>query len=75
MLDFNVTKPPRSSRSLGKKRPILKLTDDDKIEGASTKIFLLVMVAIIRDHDLSRCLVNKESSCDIMYNETFEKLN
>lgn len=74
MLDFNITKPPRSSRSLGKKRPILKLTDD-KIKGASTEIFPLVMVAKIRDHDLSRCLVDKGRSCDIMYNETFEKLN
>lgn len=33
------------------------------------------MVATIRDHDLSRRLVDKGSSWDIMYNETFEKLN
>jgi len=34
MLAVNVAKPPRPSRSLRKKRPILKLTDDDKLEGA-----------------------------------------
>jgi len=57
-----------------KMRLIMGFTDDEKINGGSSEIFLLVVITRICSHDVARCLIDKGSSVDILYEDAFENL-
>lgn len=55
-------------------RPILKFQDNEKVSRIPNEYFPLVIIATIANFYMSRILINKESSWDIMYVELFEKI-
>ncbi|MCH98019.1 hypothetical protein A2U01_0019018, partial [Trifolium medium] len=60
-----------SSREGG--RPILGFNDDEYPGGTPNEIFPLIVIATMAHHDVSRILIDQGSSCDVMYQELFEK--
>lgn len=58
----------------GRNRPILGFSDEEKVNGGSNKIFLLVIIMEIHGHDITRCLIDEGGSVDILYQDAFEKL-
>lgn len=67
-------KPTSEQRHKHKKMPILSFIDDEKVNGRSNEIFLLVVMVGIQNHDVARCLVDEGSSVEIMYENSLEKL-
>jgi hypothetical protein len=55
-------------------RPPLGFTDHDLINGSPNEDLPLLLIANIADYDVSRILIDQGSSCDIMFNEIFSKL-
>ncbi|MCI34677.1 hypothetical protein A2U01_0055897, partial [Trifolium medium] len=50
------------------------ITDDEYPGGIPNEIFPLIVIAAMAHHDVSRILIDQGSSCDVMYQELFEKL-
>lgn len=53
---------------------MLDFCDSKKIEGILNDIFPLVISATIIHFDLSKILIDRDNSCDIMYSELFKKM-
>lgn len=56
------------------KRPIPRFRDSEKVSGIPNEGFPLIITATIANFDMSRILINGQSSCNIMYKELYEKL-
>ncbi|MCI19167.1 hypothetical protein A2U01_0040322, partial [Trifolium medium] len=54
-------------------RPVLGFNDDEYPGGTPNEIFSLIVIATMAHHDVSRILRDQGSSCDVMYQELFEK--
>ncbi|MCI90704.1 hypothetical protein A2U01_0111998, partial [Trifolium medium] len=53
---------------------MLGFNDTEYSGGTPKKIFPLIVIATMANHDVSRILIDQGSSCDVMYQELFEKL-
>lgn len=56
------------------KRPMLGLSDDEKVDWVSNEDLPLVIIFSMCGHDVARCLVDEGSSVDILYQDAFKKL-
>jgi hypothetical protein len=56
------------------RRPILCFDDQGLVEGSPNEKLPLLIRVIITNHEVSSILVDQGSSCDIMYEELFTKL-
>jgi hypothetical protein len=63
--------PPPKTTS---KRPMLGFTDDEMLNNKPNEMFPLIIMATLDNFDVSRILVDEGSSCDIMYQDLFEKM-
>lgn len=55
-------------------RPILEFKYSEKVSKIPNVISPLVIIETMENFKLSRTLIKKGSSCDVMYVELFEKL-
>lgn len=53
-------------------QPILEFQDSEKVRGILNKAFLLIIMTIITNCNVSEVLIDGRSFCDIMYSNIFE---
>ncbi|MCI06415.1 hypothetical protein A2U01_0027474, partial [Trifolium medium] len=63
-----------SSQRKHSDRPVLGFSDDEYVGGTPNEIFLVIIMATMVNHNVSKVLIDEGSSCDIMYEELFTKL-
>jgi hypothetical protein len=56
-----------------KERPAIGFSDDEYPRGTPNEIFPLIIITTMAHHDVSRVLVDQGSSCDVIYQELFQK--
>ncbi|MCH86007.1 hypothetical protein A2U01_0006861, partial [Trifolium medium] len=49
-------------------------SDEEYVRGVPNELFLVIIMATMAKHDISRILVDQGSSCDIIAEELFTKL-
>lgn len=69
-VDHNSEYPSNKSHE----RPIIGFKNNEKIRGISYEIFPFVITMTMTNFNVSRILIDEESSCDIMYAVFFTKL-
>ncbi|MCI09265.1 hypothetical protein A2U01_0030349, partial [Trifolium medium] len=55
-------------------RPMIGFNDDEYLGDNPNEIFPLIIIATMACHDVSSVLIDQGSSCNVMYQELFERL-
>lgn len=64
----------KDHRTIKPRRTILGFEDDELVGGKPNKMFPLIIVATMENHDVCKILVDEGSSCEIICEDFFTKL-